>query len=283
MRKNNHVYFFILTVFFSVGIIQSTVQTCSATEKLIMASTRMENSSDGKALKLIFTEAFKRMDKELVYSYYPLKRGSVMSDIGEIDGEIGRLYDYNRKHPNLIRVEEPIISIRLSAFANDPDIKLKGWESLIGTGYRVEYVMGSQICAEKLPNVVDKDKLSFVRNWSLGFNKLVAGRTDIFIVPERTVINALKTDEYKNIDIHIAGVMEEQTVHAFLYKKHKALVPKLSMILKDMKQEGLFEKYIRISSRSKELIMAFGQNAHRLSMKKRACGKALKLTLFVKP
>jgi hypothetical protein len=37
--------------------------------------------------------------------------------------------------------------------------------------------------------------------------------------------------------------MESFTAHAFLHKKHKELVPKLSKSLKEMKQEGLFGKY----------------------------------------
>ena len=67
----------------------------------------------------------------------------------------------------------------------------------------------------------------------------------MFIELERTVLDALETSEFKNSNIHIAGVMEEQTIHAFLHIKHKYLVSKLSAVLKEMKQEGLIEKYFK--------------------------------------
>ena len=37
--------------------------------------------------------------------------------------------------------------------------------------------------------------------------------------------------------------MEENSIHAFLHKKHKTLVSKLSEILKKMREEGIIEKY----------------------------------------
>jgi len=52
-----------------------------------------------------------------------------------------------------------------------------------------------------------------------------------------------KTNEFKHANIHIAGVMEEIFLHAFLHKKHRSLIPKLSTVLYQMKHEGLIEKY----------------------------------------
>jgi len=38
--------------------------------------------------------------------------------------------------------------------------------------------------------------------------------------------------------------MEDTSIHAFLYKKYKDLAPELSAVLKEMKKEGVIEKYI---------------------------------------
>jgi len=171
-----------------------------------------------------------------------------MANSGEIDGELARTHNYNTKYPNLIRVEESFRSIRFSGFTTAPDIKLNGWESLIGTDYRVEYTRGAKICEINLRRVVKKEKLSQANHWSSGLNKLVKGRSDIFVEPERTVVNALKTDDFKNSGIKIAGLMEEVSIYAFLYKKHKTLEPKLSAALKEMKNEGLIEMLDNIAS-----------------------------------
>ncbi len=216
-------------------------------DKIVLGSARKESSADGKAFKLIYTEAFKRMGKTFVYRYLPAKRASLMADNEQLDGEIGRVYNYNEGHPNLIRVEEPVFSVKISAFSTDPQIKLKGWKSLTGTDYKVEYTRGTYITTKNLIKVVNKNNLSRISHWSQGIKKLAAGRTDIFIEVERTVLEALETSEFKNSNIHIAGVMEEQTIHTFLHIKHKVLASKLSAVLKEMKEEGWIEKHIKDS------------------------------------
>ena len=60
---------------------------------------------------------------------------------------------------------------------------------------------------------------------------------------ELNIMRSLESDEFRNSKLRVAGVMDKFTAHAFLHKKHKALVPQLSNILKEMKKEGLFEKY----------------------------------------
>lgn len=84
---------------------------------------------------LVYTEAFQRLGREFRYEVYPVKRCGVLANTGEVDGEPGRVRDYNQAFPNLIRVEEPIVDVKMTAFAVDPSINLNGWESLQGTDY----------------------------------------------------------------------------------------------------------------------------------------------------
>ena len=247
-EKTTFIYLIIVCIYWgTIELPQVNAQSGLTGGNIVMASIRSKSSIDGKALILIFTEAFKRVDKVLVYKFYPSKRASLVADSGVVDGEICRVFSYNEKHPGLIRVEEPILSIRISAFATDKDIKLKGWESLRNTDYKIEYMRGGKLIEEKLAKFVDNEKLSTVTHWSQGIKKLDIGRTNIFISLERTIQNALKTKEFINSGIHKVGVMEEQTIHAFLNVKHKALATKLSKVLKEMKKEGLIKKYLKNS------------------------------------
>ena len=249
MRKKIFFYLIIIYIF---GLIlpsaKSDAESTSAQNKLIMASVRKESSYDGTFLKLVFTDAFKRIGKEFVYKFLPPKRAGLMANSGEIDGELARTYSYNTKYSNLVRVEESFRSIRFSGFTTDPDIKLNGWESLVGTDYRVEYTRGAKICEINLRRVVAKEKLSQVNHWSFGLKRLIYGRSDILVELERTVLNALKTDDFKNSGIKMAGLMEEVSIYAFLHKKHKTLEPELSAALKAMKNEGLIEIFDNIAS-----------------------------------
>lgn len=233
----------VLALTFSTMLLaQPNIDPDSMGNKIFMSSIRSEDSFEGKFLKLFYTKAFKRIGRELVYEYYPAKRATMMLKMGKIDGEISRIYSYNDNQPNLIRVEEPIAAVKFSAFANDPDLKLSGWESLRGTDYNVDYVRGIKISEINLAKVVDKKNLSETTLHIYALRRLIAGRTDVYVGVETTVLEALESEEFKNSGIHKVGLMDERTVHAFLHIKHKLLAPKLSAVIKEMKNDGLVEK-----------------------------------------
>ena len=210
-----------------------------------MAGTRKTTSPDVSFLIHIYTEAFKRIGKTLAYQYNPAKRATFYAISGKTDGELARVYNYNDDFPELIRVDEPLATIRFSAFTTSPQIKLNGWESLSGTPYRVEYIRGERLCEKNLTAFVNPGHLSTVSDWLHALKKLAAGRTDVVVSVEGSMLKALSMPGFRGSGIHLAGVMEQQTVHAFFHEKYKDLSPQLSNALKDMKQEGAFEKILR--------------------------------------
>ncbi len=232
-----------------LGIVVSTIAEADEPlpTRLTFVYTRPKDHSVTQWLILIYTEALKRMGIEFVLEEVPPKRASAYSDAGIVDAELGRIYNYNEKHPNLLRVEEFHAYVIFTAFVSDPQLKLDGWESLKDTNYKVEYRRGIKKCETQLPRVVKPEQLSDIATVHQGIQKLLLGRTDVYIDVEDFVIKHLNSDDFQQISkvrkVHKAGVMEQTSGHAFLHKKHHALVPKLSVILRDMKREGLFEKY----------------------------------------
>ena len=55
-------------------IFQANADEESSEKKIVMASARREDTYVGKLAKLVFTEAFKRAGKELVFKFYPAQR-----------------------------------------------------------------------------------------------------------------------------------------------------------------------------------------------------------------
>ncbi len=215
---------------------------------IVMVFPETKENFLGKWLYLSYTEAFKRLGLKLVYEHYPPKRCIYLSDAGKVDGELGRIYNYNKAHPNLMRVEESSFSVKIVAFTTDTSLKLNGWESLRGTDYKVRYVLGIKISEDNLPKVVSPKNLYFTFDAYSGINALISGHTDLYVDEEMSTVSVLKrTKEFKNAEVQIAGVMEEVFLHAFLHKKNAALVPKLSTVLYEMKLEGLIEKYRAIA------------------------------------
>lgn len=239
-NRNNKLILFMLFVF--ITLIDS--ELLSADRQVVLGTPKSKDSQPGLFLNLIYTEAFKRMDMTFVFKTYHAKRSSAMSDSGEIDGELSRIYSYNVKHPNLIRVEEPHWSSGFIAVSGDPSIQLYGWESLKDHNYQVVYQSGIKGCEVNLPRVVEPDKLSKVNTMDQGFKMLLVWKTGIvFVGAEMNIVDLLDTEEFRSSDLKIVGVMDKFTSHVFLHKKNKELVPKLSKVLANMKKEGLFEQY----------------------------------------
>lgn len=230
---------------------QNPAQSGKKTQLMMVSQLDPAKRKHARYVKLLYTEAFKRLGFDMIFKHYPPARASKLADNGEVDGELSRVFHYNSAHPALVRVDEPGFAVRFSAFATDPEIQLNAWDDLIGTSYRVEYRIGSKIVHEQLTKRVPPEKLSVVTHESLGVKKLMTGRTDIYVHQEEAVTELLDSKEFQaelreqfgKTMVHRIGVLEEQTIHAFLHERHRELALPLSNILKDMRAEGLFQNY----------------------------------------
>lgn len=208
-----------------------------------MVTPRSSDSPEGKWFTLVYTEAFHRLGWNLVYEQYPSIRCSILANNGVVDGEMERVYSFNTAYPNLIRVEEPLQTIKFVAFTTDSTLTLDGWESLKGRSGLINYRRGLKLCEEILPTVVKPGKLEAVNATENGLRKLFAGRIDLYVDIETVVAQALTAEEFAQASIYQAGVLQQVTTHPFLHKKHQERAPALAEVLKAMKEEGLFEIY----------------------------------------
>ncbi len=236
-----------------LGIAVATSADTNAPSQLTFVYTRPKDHPVTQWLILIYTEALKRMNIEFVFIEVPPRRASAYSNAGRVDGELGRVYNYNTRFPNLIRVEEHNHFVTFLAFATDPAIALDRWESLKDTNYRVEYRRGLKKAAEQLPLVVPSNRLSSVDTLEQAIRKLLSGRTDVFIDVGDMVLNYLSSQAFQDVcqemgqekgkRIHPVGLMEQTTGHAWLHERHRELAPRLAAVLREMKAEGLFAVY----------------------------------------
>ena len=217
---------------------------------ILSGSYATKNGFNGKALELIYTEAFKRLGYKLTYIGYPAKRSSALSDLGHVDGEIHRVNDYGKTHPNVIRVEESPFSIIFMAYGVDGSLQLNGWKSLQGGDYLIGHRLGVRKTDGMLPKFVAPNNLQRVSSVELGLKMVIGGRIKIYIDIKENIEGAISADSSLRLsELRPLGIMEEVTIHAFLHKKHEALVPQLSLVLKQMKKEGIIEKFISMRTR----------------------------------
>ncbi|MGB0204496.1 MAG: hypothetical protein ACPF9K_05535 [Neptuniibacter sp.] len=223
------------------------IEVISLTEQVTFVSARPKSHTTTQWLILIYSEAFRRLGIDFKFVEVPVARASAYSNSGRVGGELSRIYNYSDYYNNMVRVEEPNYSDRFAVFSSQEHPLMTGWESLRNTGYRVEYRRGIARCKEKLSEVVPPTQLAVADSIHEGISKLFAKRFDVYIDVEGSVDEYLRSQKFQDIasgrTIYKVGVMEELTAHAFLHKRHKALVKPLSTVLRQMKEEGLFKLF----------------------------------------
>ena len=249
----NKIFTMLLLFWLSINSVVAGEGVIAAENEINLGTQKPLDSSSGAFLNLVYSEAFKRLGITFKYQHYPARRSTLLSNSGVLDGELSRIHYYNENHPNMIRVEEPHWTSGFIAVAVDSSIQLNGWDSLRNQDFKVLYVAGIKGCEVNLPKVVRPENLDVVMQNSHAFRMLLKGRADLFIGSEMDLVSDLESEEFRSSPLKIVGVMEQFTGHAFLHQKHQTLVPKVSAILKEMKQEGLLDVY-RKSSNLKYLV-----------------------------
>jgi len=243
-RTNNNFVFlkcFFILIFFQYSLI------CKANEEKTITMAFGHDpakNSQYKFYELLYTEAFGRLGYEFSYIICPLKRCSYLSNSGRVDGEPQRIFNYNEKYPNLIRVEESINVTRIIAYANTPIYNIDSWGSFNKIPYRVEYVRGAldtQLQLEKQMSV-NSEQLSAITTTYQGLQRLYKNRIDIFVELESRVSRFIRTTEFSESGITEIGVIDVHPSYPFLHKKHIELALTLEGALRKLKKEGIYKR-----------------------------------------
>ena len=145
----------------------------------------------------IVREAFKRADIDVSYGFFPWKRAFVLAEEGEWDGSV--IWSWNEERDKAFLFSDPIYKSR-DVFFHRKDFRLKWrkFEDLAGlnVGASTGYFYGTPF-HEAADNGVFNLEMhgSDVKN----LEKILAGRTDIFIV-EEAVGQFLLVDQFSDTD-----------------------------------------------------------------------------------
>ena len=201
-----------------------------------MAMIRTMNSYYGILAHSIYQRAFDRLGVKLeMITCEPLECALNVRR-GLVDGELARSVYFAEKFPELVRVEEPALSIVASAFSTSPMIAVDGFSSLRNSGYRVAYMRGYFLLDNELEKLKQDVVLVKVAHWKDGLKKLSSGEVDVFVGVEKTVLLEMARNRHSRI--RKAGEVSRIPVHAYLQKRHDHLALQLSDMIKQMKQNG---------------------------------------------
>ena len=217
----------------------------SAGEALVLAHPFPKEASFAPGvLSLICEDAFRQLGLDVEVRMLPPLRGSIEADAGRIDGEVGRARAYADTHPNLVRVDEALLSFRVAAFTRIPGLKIANWDSLKGTPYRVEYRSGYVTFKAQLEQVLPLQQISSVVNSQAGLQNVALGQTDIFVDLEEFGQRQLAKLHKRYRDIYNAGLVQDTPVYIYLHKRHATLAPRLAETLSKMKANGAIGRHV---------------------------------------
>jgi len=213
-------------------------------EPFVMGTDQPETTFYGRWLRRAYTEAFRRLGMPVQFIMAPTQRLSSLMDQGGIDGEVVRARAYATAHPDAIRVDETILVTVFGLYAADPALHLQRLEDLPGTALRAAYRRGVVFCEKALRPLLPPNRLVDVTETAQGLSMLSAGRVDVFCEIDSSVSQALNEEAPKGVPtVRKLLDLESAPNYPYLHSKHAELAPRLAATLKQMKAEGLIERY----------------------------------------
>ena len=224
--------------------------TAGNVDKVVFCSINQSRHKLYKISNAVLTRAFSNLNIKFEIKAYPPNRIAKELNMGRIDGDTHRIYDFNSEnaYPNLIRVEEPVQTVQQSVFTKMGDIRVNGWKSLIS--YRVLYIAGIKVIENGLETArFPQENRLGVYDIDTAFNLLDKGRGDIVIVSPSTGNSTLKKLGLTDSGIQmISPPLITIALYPYMNKKHEVLAKKLADELKVMKANGEYDKILRLIS-----------------------------------
>ena len=184
----------------------------------------------------IIREAFRRINTDFVFRNVPLKRGIRDANSGKNDGHYPRTLGAIKKFENLVPVSEPLDRGIYVAIAKQPDIVVKGWESL--KSYRVGYPLGWAIFESNRERFGGGKRVSKLTEL---LNMVDRGELQVALF-NLTVFHRVASKSLKTRLKALSPPLSSKSLLFVIHKKHAALVPKLVEALQEMKRDGTFGK-----------------------------------------
>jgi len=201
----------------------------------INVSTLVGNDRATAIAEHILREAYRRIGMTLVVHKLPGERTLVYANEGKMDGELYRKIGMEREYPNLVIVPVPLQTYEIVIFSRGTSFVVGGWESL--RPYTLGFVRGIKIVQENTKGM----RVEAVPTMPQAFEKMMMGRTDLVLgnrASGHAVIRSLSLEGVTVLEPPLASF----PVYHYVNKKHEALVPELTRVLRQMEADKTIER-----------------------------------------
>jgi polar amino acid transport system substrate-binding protein len=199
----------------------------------------LSNSQHTGMMDQLTIETLSRIGLQAKIVPLPAQRSLTLANAGDIDGDILRVANMERKYPNLIPVKEKMMTFDFVAFTRNRSYQLSNWRSL--KRYRVALIKGWKILEVM---TVDGVRIKKVLNEKELFKLLAKNKVDLVLYERYEGLALAK--EMGMDDIHvIEPPLTSRPMYLYLHKKHASYATKAAKALKEMKHDGTYAAIIK--------------------------------------
>jgi len=195
----------------------------------------------------VLTEAFKRNGWTIRIDYYPDVQKLIHEvEKGVLDGDAVRSEFFNELHPSpgYVKVDMNWLAGESGAYATRA-LPVKGLDDLAALNVPIGYTQGVKLNEKALNKIIAPDNLIAFETQEAGFTALSEGKIMIFVaLNKHRVRRLLQTDTFKGADIRCLATFLQTKACTYFAKKHAHLAPILANTLRQMKQEGVIDRYL---------------------------------------
>ncbi|MGW8389611.1 substrate-binding periplasmic protein [Pseudoduganella sp. HUAS MS19] len=185
--------------------------------------------------ELVLREAYRRVGRTLAVHQLPGERSLMYANDGKMDGELYRKLGLDRDYPNLVIVPVPLLTFELVIFSRGTSFIVNGWESL--RPYTLGFMRGNKIAQENTKGM----KVEQVPTMQQAFEKMMMGRTDLVLGHRASGMAVVRAQKLEGVTV-LEPPLSSFPVYHYLNKKHEALVPELTRVLKQMQADRTIER-----------------------------------------
>ncbi len=219
-------------VYFMVVYLAGT-SSLHAQQTLIFST--IVNSNSAKISEQVIREAYRRLGFDIEVVAMPARRALEVSNDGEVDGELHRIYGLDKRWKNLVRVPNKVNVLEATVFTKRVKFDVAGWNSI------KPYVVGVRRGIQFSNRNTDGMSRQIVNSIQSLFDILKFDRVEVVVTSLVNGLSELKEAKLSMIR-PLSPSIEIYPLYHYLHKKHLSLVPKVNAVLEDMKNEGLIER-----------------------------------------
>ncbi len=227
----------VLTPVTAVLLVYLSAAPVVAADTALVMTTSVGNPlyrQNGKGLyNLLLDEIFLRLELNHELVWLPAQRSLAYTNSGAYDGNLARTALIEKNNPNMLRIPEPVYEFDFMVYSRNRDLQVNGWDSL--DPYVVGIISGWKIVER---NVAGAKLVTSVNDYEQLFNLLDRGRVDVAILDR--VMGGWKLKQL-GLDIRaLEPPLATQPMYIYLHKRHADLVPRMTRVIRQMKNDGSF-------------------------------------------